>query len=116
VEPSFDALLAAAQRGDQRAVSLFHERARLVGAAAGLLLDLFNPEVLVVVEAGVTHLPGCLEALRAEVCERSRRRVDPGGAIVATSFGDSIGPMAAGAVILDAVYADPLRWAARSQA
>ena len=115
-EPSFDALLAAAQRGDRRAVSLFHERARLVGAAAGLLLDLFNPEVLVVVEAGVTQLPGCLAALRAEVCERSGRRVDPGRAIVATSFADSIGPMAAGAVILDAVYADPLRWAARSQA
>jgi predicted NBD/HSP70 family sugar kinase len=114
-EPSFDALLAAAQRGDPRAVSLFHERARLVGAAAALLLDLFNPELLVVAEAGITQLPGCLEALRAEAGERSRRRADPGRAIVATSFGDRIGPVAAGTVILDAVYANPLHWATRSQ-
>jgi predicted NBD/HSP70 family sugar kinase len=108
-EPSFDALLAAARRGDRRATALFHERARLVGAAAALLLDVLNPELLVVFEAGVVRLPGCMETLRAEVGERSRRRADPGRPVIVTSFGDRVGQVAAGTVILDAVYANPLR-------
>jgi predicted NBD/HSP70 family sugar kinase len=111
-EPSFDALLAVARRGDQRAVALLEERARLIGAAAALLLDVLNPELLVVAEAGVTHLPGCLEILRAEVSERTRGRADPGCPVIATSFGDLIQQVGAGTVILDAVYANPLRYAA----
>jgi len=112
-DPAFDALIAAARGGDRRAVALFHERARLVGAAAALLLDLLNPELLVVTEQGVMHLPGCLETLRAEVSERSRQRArlgtDPGRSIIATSFGSHALQVAAGTVILDAVYANPLR-------
>jgi predicted NBD/HSP70 family sugar kinase len=111
-EPSFEALLTAARRGNRNAVGLFEERARLTGAAAALLIDILNPELLVVAEAGVTHLPGCMEILRAEVGERSRLRVEPGRSIVATSFGDLIQPVGAGAVMLDAVYANPLRYAA----
>jgi predicted NBD/HSP70 family sugar kinase len=114
-EPSFDAALAAARRGDRRALALFHERARLIGVAAALLLDVLNPEVLAVSEAGVMHLPGCMESLRAEVGERTRLRVNPGRAIIASSFGRHAGKVAAGTVILDAVYADPLRSAVWSQ-
>ena len=43
--------------GDRRAVGLFRERARLVGAAAALLFDLLNPELLVVTEAGASTCP-----------------------------------------------------------
>jgi predicted NBD/HSP70 family sugar kinase len=110
-EPSFDALLAAAVGGDRRAAALLEERARLIGAAAALLLDVLNPELLVVAEAGVTHLPGCLEILRAEVAERTRRRADPARSIIATSFGGTFRHVGAGTVILDAVYASPLRYA-----
>ena len=108
-EPSFDGLMAAAQAGDQRAAGLFRERARLLGGAAALLLDLLNPELLVVTEHGIRHVPGCLEILRAEVRERSRLCADPGRSIVAASFGDDVLPVAAGTVILDALYANPLR-------
>ena len=87
-EPSFDCLLSAARVGDRRAAGLFHERARLLGSAAALLLDLLNPELLVVSEQGIRHVPGCLEILRAEVRERSRLCADPGRSIVAASFGD----------------------------
>jgi predicted NBD/HSP70 family sugar kinase len=114
-EASFDCLLAAARAGDRRAAGLFHERARLLGGAAALLLDLLNPELLVVTEQGIRHLPGCLEILRAEVRERSRLCADPGRSIVAASFGDDVLPVAAGTVILDALYANPLhRGSARS--
>lgn len=107
--PAFDALLDAARGGDRRAVELFRERARLVGAAAAVLLDVLNPEVLVITEAGAIYLPGCLDELRAEVSERSRLCRDAGRSIIATSFGGDALPVAASAVLLDAVYTDPLR-------
>lgn len=106
--PDIAAVLAAARAGDQRAASLFAERARLLGAAAALLLDILNPDVLVVTEQGIRHLPGCLEILRAEVAGRSPRG-DGGQAVIASSFGDDTLAVAAGTAILDAVYADPLR-------
>ena len=108
-EPSFEAALAAARRGDRRALALFHDRAKLIGAAAALLLDVLNPELLAVFEAGVMDLPGCMETLRAEVGERTRHRVNPGRSIIASSFRGHVGDVAAGTVILDAVYANPLR-------
>ena len=107
-DPALDALVAAAQRGSRPALALFQERARLVGTAAALLLDVLNPELLVVTEQGVMQLPGCLEILRAEVAERSRLRADPGRSVIATSFGSHALHVAAGTVILDAVYSSPL--------
>ena len=92
----------------ERAAGLFRERARLIGAAAALMLDLLNPELLVVTEAGRVYLPGCLEDLRAEVsdaqrCAATRAARSSRPASAATPL-----PVAAGAVVLDAVYADPL--------
>lgn len=108
--PSFAALLAAAKSDDRAAIAVLRERARLLGIAAALLLDVLNPELLVVTEQGVQQVPGCMEALQAEIGERSRTCVDPGRSIVASSFGDHALQVAAGAVILDAVYASPLRY------
>jgi predicted NBD/HSP70 family sugar kinase len=69
--PSFPELLATACNGDARALELFRTRARLVGQAAATLFDVLNPEVLVVVEQGISNLPGCLAVLRDEVRARS---------------------------------------------
>jgi predicted NBD/HSP70 family sugar kinase len=107
--PSFEGLLAAARAGDERAVDLFRDRARLVGVAAALLLDMLNPELLVVAEAGTAQLPGCLDLLRDEVRARSAQPTDPGRAVVASSFAADPLPVAGGAVILDEVYSSPLR-------
>jgi predicted NBD/HSP70 family sugar kinase len=101
---SFPALLAAARAGDERAIGLFHERARLVGTAASQLLDMFDPEVLVVVDQGLIHLPGCLDTLRNEVRARSALRGNPADAVVPGSFGADVLAVAAGTVALDAVY------------
>jgi predicted NBD/HSP70 family sugar kinase len=100
--PDIRLLADTAMRGDPRAEALFLERARLVGRAAGLLLDLFDPEVLLVVEAGVNRMPQCLAALRAEA--------GPAAAEVVrrTSFADAVLATAGGAVALDRVYASPL--------
>jgi predicted NBD/HSP70 family sugar kinase len=100
-------LLAAAEGGDGRARALFRRRARALGAAAAMLLGLLNPGVLIVAEAGVMHLPGCLDALRAEVRERSPWDGSPEPPVVASSFGRDVLAVAAGTVILAEIYADP---------
>lgn len=105
----YEALLTAARAGDGRAIGLFRERARLIGAAAALLLDVLNPEVLVVTEQGAIYLPECLDEMRDEVGRRSRVSPDPACSVFATSFGGDALAVAAGAVLLDAVYANPLR-------
>jgi len=105
-EPSFPALLDAARGGDPRAGLLLRRRARAVGTAAAVLLDLLDPEVLVVVEAGSMLLPGCLETLRAEVRRRSPASRET--SVVTTTFGLDVLPVAAGSVALTEIYADPL--------
>ncbi|MBM2620648.1 ROK family protein [Actinoplanes sp. LDG1-06] len=101
-------MVAAAQNGDARALALFEERARLVGRAAALLLDLFDPEVLVVAEAGANRIPACLEVLRAEVAAWSTAGADVPEVVRATSFPATVLAVAGGAVALDQVYARPL--------
>ncbi|WP_141726617.1 ROK family protein, partial [Actinacidiphila rubida] len=104
----FPDLLGLARAGDRTAVALFRRRARLVGRVAALLLDMFDPEVLVVVEPGTGALPECLADLRAEVGARSWVCDDPERAVVPSSFTGSVLSVAGCAVALGALYADPL--------
>jgi predicted NBD/HSP70 family sugar kinase len=111
--PSFPELLATAQNGNSAALELFRTRAELVGRAAATLYDVLNPEVLVVVEQGVSTLPGCLDVLRAEVRVRSTACECPEETVLPTSFPGDVLAVAAGAVMLDALYTDPLGAMAR---
>jgi predicted NBD/HSP70 family sugar kinase len=104
----FRDVLDLAKAGNADAVEIFRRRARLVGRVAALLLDMFDPEVLVVVEPGTGWLPECLAELRAEVTARSWVCDDPERAVVPSSFTGSVLPVAGAAVALGAVYADPL--------
>ncbi|MFI0723043.1 ROK family protein [Streptomyces sp. NPDC021224] len=106
--PDFRALLDLALAGEPRAVALFRRRALLVGRAVALLLDVFDPEVVVVVEPGAGRLPECLDVLRAEVGARSWVCDDPSRAVLPSSFTGSVLPVAGAAVALGALYADPL--------
>lgn len=95
-------VVAAAADGDPVARRLLTDRARATGRAAGLLLDVLNPETVVVTEVGVMHFEDCLEALREAVGpERS-------AAVIPTSFPDSVLAVAGGSVVLDALFRDPL--------
>ncbi|MFF3354262.1 ROK family protein [Streptomyces sp. NPDC002917] len=105
---SFRELLDQALAGEARAVALFRRRSRLVGRAAALLLDMFDPEVLVVVEPGAGRIPECLADLREQVAERSWVCDDPERAVVPSSFTGSVLATAGGAVALGALYMDPL--------
>ncbi|MFK0280128.1 ROK family protein [Streptomyces sp. NPDC090499] len=95
-------VLAAAGAGAPAAVRLLVERARLTGRAAALLLDVLNPESVVVTEVGVLYREDCLAALREAVGAERAAVVAP------TSFGASVLAVAGGSVVLDVLYRDPL--------
>ncbi|MFG2571347.1 ROK family protein [Streptomyces sp. NPDC048481] len=95
-------VVAAADAGHPVAARLLRERARMVGRAAGLLLDVLNPERVVVTEVGVLFREDCLAALREEVGAQRAAAVSP------SSFPDSVAAVAGGAVALDVLYRDPL--------
>ncbi|WP_410611433.1 ROK family protein [Amycolatopsis sp. lyj-109] len=105
--PDFPELLALAAEGDSTALRMFHERARLIGQAAALLLDVLNPAVLVVVDRSVAQVPSCLPIIRDEVGNRSRCP-DSAETVVGTSFPGTELATAGGAVLLDVLYEDPL--------
>ncbi|MGW2696593.1 ROK family protein [Streptomyces sp. NPDC001296] len=95
-------VVAAAAAGDRVAGRLLVDRARATGRAAGLLLDVLNPETVVVTEVGVMHREDCLSALREAV------GTDRAAAVLPTSFPDSVLAVAGGSVALDVLYRDPL--------
>jgi predicted NBD/HSP70 family sugar kinase len=106
--PEFQLLIALAAEGNRRAIRVLRERLRTVGRAAALLLDLINPEVLVVAEQAAIHFPELLPDLYEEVAAHSHMCADPERAVVPTTFGTRVLAVAAGAVVLDAVYRRPM--------
>jgi predicted NBD/HSP70 family sugar kinase len=98
-QPSISELVVAARAGKVTARESLTERARMVGRAAATLFDIVNPDVLVVTDYAAIQLPEYLEAIRVEV----------GRPVRASSFpADSVLGVAAGAALLDEIYADPL--------
>ncbi|MFI6038815.1 ROK family protein [Streptomyces sp. NPDC051315] len=96
-------VVAAAAEGNAVAVGLLLERARMVGRAAALLLDVLNPESVVVTEIGSMVREDCLGAMREEVGAARAASVS------STSFpSDAVLAVAGGAVALDVLYRDPL--------
>ncbi|MFF9770031.1 ROK family protein [Streptomyces sp. NPDC014636] len=95
-------VVAAAAGGDAVARRLLVDRARMTGRAAGLLLDVLNPETVVVTEVGVMHFEDCLNALR-EAAGDSRA-----ASVLPTSFPDSVLAVAGGSVMFDVLFRDPL--------
>ena len=104
----FPALLTAARAGTEAAIDLLVERARLVGQGAAMLIDVFNPELVVVVEQAVMALPPALAALRAEITATARTQIDATTAVVPSSFAGDTLATAGGSAILDALYRNPL--------
>ena len=104
----FPALLTAARTGNQAALDLLVERARLIGQGAALLIDVFNPELVVVAEQAVMALPPALAALRAEIAASSRTQIDATTAVVPSSFARDTLATAGGSAMLDVLYRNPL--------
>ncbi|MEV4614485.1 ROK family protein [Kitasatospora sp. NPDC049258] len=104
--PDFDRLLALAARGDAVALQLFRERLDLVAPAAALLIDVLNPEVLVVSEAGLTTVPALGDHLGQQVLRHTRTA--PAPLVTGASFGRDLLAVAACAGVLDSTYQRPM--------
>ena len=106
--PQMAGLISAAVAGDRRARYLFRERAQVIGAAIGPIIDVMSPALVSVVEPGTARVPGCLAVLRRSIGDASVTVAHPEQLVTVTSFSGAALATAAGAVILDAIYRDPL--------
>lgn len=98
-------LVDAAATGDPRADRLLRERARTVGRAAALLLDVFNPAVMVVAELSCILHDGYLDEIRDAAGDQDRY----GRRIVAPQAGPAVLPVASATVLLAPLFRDPSR-------
>lgn len=104
--PELPLLLAAAARGDARALELCRERLRQLAPAVTLLLDMIGPDALVLTEAVTVYLPELLDVLHEEVAARTRQPVRQ--LVRTSSFGPGALAVAAGAPVLAAVHGNPM--------
>ncbi|TCK22167.1 ROK family transcriptional regulator [Pseudonocardia endophytica] len=107
-DATFADVLTSLEANEPWAVDLFRDRIGLVARVVALLIDVINPEILVVSEAGLARRPELLDVLHAEVGRLSHARPDPADAVVASSFGPGALGVAASAVVLDETYSRPL--------
>jgi predicted NBD/HSP70 family sugar kinase len=105
-------LLRAARNGNQQAIDLLAERARVLGEAVALLRDLLNPDDLVVGGQAFTEYPEGMAHVEAAFAARS---VLPLRDIRVTAFGNRVQEAGAGVVSLAGLYADPLGAMRRAQ-
>lgn len=103
---SFESLVSKSRSGNGEATRLLKERAEWAGAAAGLLLDLFDPDVLVL-GGGLLQTPEHLGALRSAAASRLSR---PSAAerIVPTGLGEGALVRGSASLVLHAFFSDPV--------
>lgn len=99
------AVLRAARQGDEQAVALVAERARVLGEAVALLRDMLNPDDLVVGGQAFTEYPEGMGIVESSFAERS---VLGHRDIRVTAFGNRVQEAGAGIVSLGGLYADPI--------
>ncbi|MGW4891826.1 ROK family protein [Kitasatospora sp. NPDC004240] len=105
-------LIAAVRAGDPRADRMVLRRSRMIGEMVALLADVVNPDLVVLTETFATLDARYLDAVRAEVRRRSHLARDPEWdpqSVVVQQRGADALAAAAGAAVLGALYASPLR-------
>ena len=98
-------VLRSARHGNQPALELLGERARVLGEAVALLRDMLNPDDLVVGGQAFTEYPEGMVQVEAAY---ARRSVLPPRDLRLTSFGNRVQEAGAGVVSLGGLYADPI--------
>ncbi|AKS35978.1 hypothetical protein AFA91_00615 [Mycolicibacterium goodii] len=106
------AVLRAARAGNDKAVELLADRARVLGEAVALLRDMLNPDELVVGGQAFTEYPEGMPLVEAAFTERSM--LGPRD-IRLTAFGNRVQEAGAGVVSLGGLYADPIGAMRRAQ-
>ncbi|MGY0019872.1 ROK family protein [Streptomyces sp. YJ-C3] len=107
-EPHAMLLWDAAAAGDPRADRLLRARARAVGRSVALLLDVLNPDLVVITEQSSVLNSAYLEEIRGAAVDHSHVCDDP-GRIVSPHAGPAVLPVAAGTVLLNRLFKNPLQ-------
>jgi predicted NBD/HSP70 family sugar kinase len=97
----------------RRATALLRDRARYAGVAVGVLLDIFDPEI-VVLGGGILDAPSSLPALHKSAAERATGHTDVSDIVVPTGLGQYALVRGAASLALDQFYRDPLAVLAQS--
>ncbi|MFJ9517382.1 ROK family protein [Kitasatospora sp. NPDC101801] len=108
----YEELVRRAQDGGAEAGRLLRTRARWIGRAAAALLDLVNPD-LVVLAGGPLLTPEYLPDVRAELVRHSALGPAAADRLVPSGLGEHALVLSAAAVFLDAWFSDPLAHADR---
>ncbi|MFE9424790.1 ROK family protein [Kitasatospora sp. NPDC006697] len=106
--PDRNLMIAAVRSGDRRADRLVLRRARMIGQVLALLVDVVNPELVLLSETFAVLDPRYLDAVRHEAARRSRLFQEP-EQLIAQRRGEDTLAVAGGTPVLSAVYRDPLR-------
>lgn len=104
---TLEGLIDRARAGDDAARQLLRERAQRVGQAVAVILDLINPD-LVVLAGGLIAAPEYLPELRAEAARRTHVVADLDRRVVMTALGEHGLVASSAALVLDAYFDDPL--------
>ncbi|MGW6727629.1 ROK family protein [Nocardia sp. NPDC055029] len=97
---------AAAAGGPERAY--FLERATAMGEVAAALIDLLDPEALVLVDRGLGKVPGVREAYDDAVRAHSAIGADPTEVVCESAFTGQVLAMSAAGVVLHELFREPL--------
>jgi predicted NBD/HSP70 family sugar kinase len=101
-------LIALARAGNQAADALLRTRARHIGEGIALLVDLLDPELVVLSGSGTLDAPEYLDEIRREAAARAHTDFDPSNLIVPTRFGADAVVVGPCGLVLDAIYQRPI--------
>ena len=102
----FEALIKRSRSGVEPAAALLRERAHYAGVAAGILLDLLDPDVLVL-GGGLLQAPEHLDALVASAAGRLSRP-EAAERIVPTGLGEGTLVRGSASLPMHAFFSDPV--------
>lgn len=102
---SVSAVHRLASDGDDTALALLRERARVLGRSIGLISDVVNPDHIILGGQAFTDFTDTLRDVARAVSETSAA---PRRDLRVTAARGHVQQQAAGAVSLDAIYSDPL--------
>lgn len=103
---SFETLVKTSRSGSEEAAALLKQRAEYVGVAAAVLLDLLDPDLLIL-GGGLLQTPEHLGALRAAAADRLSRP-EAAKRIVTTGLGDGALVRGSGSLAMHAFFSDPV--------
>jgi len=100
-ESSVEALAAMSVAGDSRVTDLFNDAGRFLGAAAASVVNLLNPEAIIVGGGVAASFPLMHDSMRAEIDCRAYKPAACRLKILKCELGDDAGVLGAAAVAFD---------------